>query len=226
MPNVSITSVARPGKQGAQGTTGARGLQGVQGTSGTQGATGQGSLGFLAPLTLPTGSTPSISSLAAITTFKTNNSSVTTIAALSSGPSPGQIIVLYGNDGGKTTVQASATIKLNGGSSFTLSDGYTITFIGDALGNALELSRSANQTGSSILTAIDGGGSGTTSFDSTIDGGGAGNGTVAVYANAQEIFTATTSGLVMNKNLIIKSPNGTKYKFSVSNLGVLTMVAV
>lgn len=128
------------------------------------------------PTTLPSGTTtPSVSSSSAVKAFRTNNQTTTYISSFSGGPQPGQIIVFYGGDAGNTVFQSSLTLKLSSDVSHTLQDGCTIAFIGDASGNALELSRTPYAATSGISTTtppLDAGISTSVTFTSTYDSGG------------------------------------------------------
>jgi hypothetical protein len=71
---------------------------------------------------LPTGSTPSAADLR---WAGTNNGGATTITNFTNGY-VGQELILWGADGGNTTIGHGANIRLNGGANFTLGDDDTI----------------------------------------------------------------------------------------------------
>lgn len=89
---------------------------------------------------LPAGAIPDVSGG---TVFGTNNVGSTTLSALTNLQT-GQLVTLIGNDGGKTSVANSASIRLAGGVSMLLGQQDTITFIGGVSGEALEIARSNN----------------------------------------------------------------------------------
>lgn len=71
---------------------------------------------------LPTGATPSVSNLR---WAATNNAGATNVTNLLNGY-VGQEIILWGADGGNTTIQHGADIRLSGGTNFTLGTDDTI----------------------------------------------------------------------------------------------------
>ena len=91
-------------------------------------------------VSLPTGATPDVTIGSVLATANTGVTTVTKFTNLL----PGQHLILFGNDAGKTTISnASAFIRLTSGAgALTLADGDTIQFIGDLNGTALELCRS------------------------------------------------------------------------------------
>jgi hypothetical protein len=89
---------------------------------------------------LPVGATPDASGISLAQTVNAGVTSITSFQNLQFG----QIIVLIGADGGKTTITNTASIKLAGGVNFNLGDNDTIVLIGNNSGLACELCRSNN----------------------------------------------------------------------------------
>lgn len=89
---------------------------------------------------LPTGATPSAAGLHQ--TYG-NNGAPTTITNFTGGFA-GQMLVIFGADGGNTTVSHTATIRLAGGVNFTLGDDDTITLLCTNATRWVEVTRSNN----------------------------------------------------------------------------------